>query len=253
MKKMLIAISIIVLASCNNQRSYTYDWEREQEIRDSIKKAKEDSIDRVLKDIRYKSNIAMSEDKTVLGGIYLGQSKEDYERERGKIRSELGYKSLGIGDIDLDICDAKFHKGKLYSLTLKHGYLYEEYRREYNSGAEYHPEPYIRDFIAHFENKYGMPDEKYTGYDEIRGHEKADYIHLYWVFPKKRIAIKNEAKKYGGGHDHASYTLTITIDDYNITNMIKNEAKMREEMERNRQKRIDRILDKKRTDLSNSI
>lgn len=254
MKKILLVISIIVFSSCNNtSKNYAYDWEYEQEKRDSIKKAKEDSIDRVLKDIRHKSNITMSEDKTVLGGIYLGQSKKDYERERGKIQSELGYKSLGIGDIDLDICDVKFHNGKLYSLTLRHSYLYEEYRREYNSGAEYHPEPYIRDLITHFEKKYGMPDKKYTGYDEIRGHEKADYIYLYWIFPKKRIAIKNEAKKYGGGNDHASYTLTITIDDYNITDMLENEAKMREDMERDRQKKRDSILNKKRMDLSNSI
>lgn len=251
MRKILLLITTALLASCrnNNPLPERFDWE----IEDSIKKAKEDSINRILKIVRDKANIAMSEDKTVLGAIYLGQSKKDYEKEMEKIRSELGYKSLEIGNVYLDVEEVKFHKGKLYSLTLMHDYIYREYKREYNSTPEYHPYPHIQGLITHFKQKYGQPDEEYKGTSTIRGREEADYVHMYWIFPKKRITINNEAEKYGGGAAGASYILTITIDDYNITDMLEKKAKMREEIERNRQKKKDSILDKKRQDLSNSI
>lgn len=251
MRKILLLIATALLASCrnNNPLPERFDWE----IEDSIKKAKEDSINRILKIRRDKVNITMSEDKTVLGAIYLGQSKKDYEKEMGKIRSELGYKSLEIGNVNLDVKEVKFHKGKLYSLTLMHDYIYREYKREYNSTPEYHPYPHIQGLITHFKQKYGQPDEEYKGTSTIRGREEADYVHMYWIFPKKRITINNEAEKYGGGAAGASYILTITIDDYNINDMLEKKAKMREEIERNRQKKKDSILDKKRQDLSNSI
>lgn len=197
MRKILLLIATTLLASCRNNKPLPerFDWE----IEDSIKKVKEDSISRILKNVREKANITMSEDKTVLGGIYLGQSKKDYEKVMEEIRSELGYKSLGIGNVDLDIWDVKFHKGKLYSLTLKHCYIYGEYKREYNSTPEYHPYPHIQDVITHFKQKYGQPDKEYKGTSTIRGHEEADNVRMYWIFPKKRITINNEAEKYGGG------------------------------------------------------
>lgn len=248
---MLAAVSVGTFTSCgnNNNRPIRYSWE----IRDSIEKAKEDSINRVLRVIRDSAEIAMSENSTVLRGIYLGQNKGDYEKQLGKIRSEIGSTTLEIGNINLRIWDEKFHNGKLYSLTLKHDYLYKEYKREYNSTPEYHPYPHIKDLITHFENKYGLPDKKYSGYDEVRGHEKADYLHMYWMFPKKRIRIKNEAEKYGGGNGHASYILTITIDDNNITDMIEKEKKRREKEQRKERERKDSILNKKKQDLSNTI
>ncbi len=251
MKCFLLFVALYVFASCRNSnpQPIKFDWE----IEDSIKKVKEDSINRVLKNIRDRADSTMADDKTVLGKIYLGQNRKDYERELKKIRAELGYTALKIGDIDLDIWDEKFHNGKLYSLTLKHDYIYGEYRREYNSGAEYHPEPYIRDLITHFKKKYGLPDDEYSGYDEVRGHERADYIRMYWMFPQKRISIKNEAEKYGGGSAGASYILTITIDDYNITTMLENEKREREKTEKMKKEKEDSILNKKKQDLSNTI
>ncbi|MBO5024854.1 MAG: hypothetical protein J6C86_01770 [Bacteroidaceae bacterium] len=248
---LLLFVLSIALTSCGNEnyKHERFDWE----IEDSIKKAKEDSINGFLKKIRDKADTIMSEDKTVFRGIYLGQNRKDYEKELKRIQADFGYTALKIGDIGLDIWDAEFHHNKLYSLTLKHDYIYREYRREYNSGAEYHPEPYIRDLITHFKKKYGLPDDEYSGYDEIRGHERADCIRMYWVFPKKRITIKNKAEKYGGGTAGASYVLTIKIDDYNITNMLENEKREREKAEKKKRDKEDSILNKKRTDLSNTI
>ena len=52
---------------------------------------------------------------------------------------------------------------------------------------------------------------------------------------RMRIGHISFVKMYGGQYDYAPYTLTITIDDYKIANMLIEEKEKRDSLDRIRQ------------------
>ena len=58
---------------------------------------------------------------------------------------------------------------------------------------------------------------------------------------------------YGGENDYAPYVLTITIDDYKIANMIKEEKERRDSIDKVKQEQIEAREKKRIYNISRTI
>lgn len=249
MKKIFLAISIIVFVSCNNQnKNHTYDWEYEQKIRDSIKKAKEDSVILSQKLRRDSINAIMekSDHRQVVGGIRLGQTSQEYNAALNNIRKSIGYAGIKFDDTVLSIDNPKFFDGEPYSVEMKYTYLYKPYRRVYNDTPKFNPTPFINPIISHFEDKYGKSDYRNEYWSEIRGHEEALNCNACWIFPQKRISIINKAAQYSKDAECATYTLTILFENPVISDRLYEIANKKKELEEER--RLKRVKEKERAE-----
>ena len=246
---LILCLCMFTNTSCNKTVGNTSYWV----IEDSLRQLEQDSIIKELNRKRQKADSLMKNDACVVGDIKLGQTKRKYDEIVKLMESEIGYDGIGIDNIRLIICDEKFYKGKLYSVTLRHSYLYPEYRAEYNSSPYYNPEPYIKPVISHFENKYGRADYNYECENEIRGHEVAVEIRKVWTFPKKRITITNKAKQYGGGPEHADYELQIVIDSPEIADEIEKQERLKAQERERKIKEKEKALEIKRQKLFNTM
>ena len=246
---LVLCLCIFTNTSCNEQaRNVPY-----LETEDSLRKLEQDSIINELNNKRLKADSLMRNDICVVGDIKLGQTKSEYEKIIKQMESEIGYDGVGFDDMKLLICDEKFYKGKLYSVTLRHSYLYPEYRTEYNSRPYYNPESYIKPVISHFENKYGRADYNYECENEIRGHERAVSIRKVWMFPKKRITITNKAAQYGGGTEHADYELQIVIDSPELADEIEQKERLKAQEKERKVREKEKALETKRQNLFNTL
>lgn len=246
---LILWLCMFANTSCNKTVGNTPYWV----IEDSLRQLEQDSIINELNNKRLKADSLMRNDICVVGDIKLGQTKREYEKIIKQMKSEIGYDGVGFDDMKLLICDEKFYKGKLYSVTLRHSYLYPEYRAEYNSSPYYNPEPYIKPIISHFENKYGRADCNEEHEDEIRGHEVAVEIRKVWTFPKKRITITNKAAQYGGGTEHADYELQIVIDSPGLADEIEQKERLKAQEKERKVREKEKALETKRQNLFNTL
>ncbi len=255
MKNILLAIVCLFLISCSNKNNHVYDWEREKEIRDSVNKAKEDSIILSKKLRRDSINAIMTktDHRQVVGGIKLGQTSQEYSAALKNIRRSVGYVGVKFDDVVFDIENPKFLHGELYSVEMRYSYLYKPYRRVYNDIPSFNPTSFINPIIHHFEDKYGVPDYEKEYWSEIRGYEKALNCNVRWDFPKKRITIINEAAKHSKDAECATYTLKILFENPAISDKLYEIEKKKKEIEEERRLKRRKEIEKAEDNLLNTI
>jgi len=255
MKQIVNALFMIFIVSamslsCKNSTTPTKPY---WEIEDSIKKAEEDSVTRVLKQKRQRVEPKENKNDTIWGGVVIGQTRKEYDKALAGIEKSVGYKSISFGDITLYPQNAKFHKGKLYSLEFEHTYYYRPHRANYNSTPYFNPMPYIKPIITHFEEKYGLSDFKDEYTHDIRGREKAVDFKEVWIFSNKRITISNEAEQYSNDPQCASYILKIIIDSPQIANEIEEAENKERKIKEEKAKQAEEERQKKEKELLNTL
>ena len=256
MKKIFLAIVCLFLISCNNtSKNYSYDWEHEQEMRDSIKKAKEDSVILSKKLRRDSINMVMlkSDHRKVVGEIRLGQTSKEYNIALSNIWKSVGYAGVKFDDTVLRIDNPKFFDGELYSVEMKYTYLYKPYRRVYNDTPKFNPTPFINPIISHFEDKYGESDYRNEYWSEIRGHEEALNCNVCWKFPQKRISIINKAAQYSKDAECATYTITIIFENPTISDMLYEMEKKKKKLEEERRLKREKEKERAEYEILNTI
>ena len=239
MKFLFAFILFISLTCCNINKKHSLSYLGMEEKYEKEKRIEKEAYEKSLKIRRVKMDSLMKDNITIIGDLKLGMSKSDCKRIINKIGNQYGYVDVKYGDVSLTLSNTEYYKGRLYSVSFTNDYLYGAYKSEYNSYPEYHPYPYFKDVVLHFENKYGNADYKgtYTAYTHET--QKADNFYICWIFSKKRICISNVVEMYGGKYDYAPYVLTITIDDYKISNMLKEEKERRDSLNKERQEQIE--------------
>lgn len=239
MKFLYFFILYTSLTCCNINKQPSLSYLEMEEKYEKEKRIEEEEYPKSLIIKRVKMDSLMKDNITIIGDLKLGMSKSDCKRIINNIGGQYGRVVVEYGDVYLTLSNTRYYKGKLYSVSFTNDYLYGAYKSDYNSNPEYHPYPYFEDVVLHFENKYGKADYKktYTGYT----HETqiADNFYICWIFSKKRICISNVVEMYSGKYDYAPYVLTITIDDYKIANMLKEEKERRDNLYKVEQEQIE--------------
>ena len=225
----------ITFTCCNNNKQYSLSSLELEEKYGKETEAKERAYEKKLEKKRAEMDSLMKENIVVIGDLKLGMSKTECDRIQKKLSNRYGSVEVKYGEVSLTLSNTEYYKGKLYSVSFSHDYLYGAYKSDYNSSPEYHPYQYIEDVVSYYENKYGKADYKDTHTSYTHETQKADNFYIYWKFSKKRISISNVVEMYGGQYDYAPYILTITIDDYRITNTLKEEKERRDSLDRIRQ------------------
>lgn len=253
MKLLFLFILYISLTCCNINKQHSLSYLEMEEKSEKEKRIEEEAYQKSLKIKRVKMDSLMKDNITIIGDLKLGMSKSDCKRIINNIGDQYGSVEVKYGDVSLTLSNTEYYKGKLYSVSFTTDYLYGAYKSDYNSNPEYHPYPYFEDVVSHFENKYGKADYKntYTGYTHET--QKADNFYICWIFSKKRIGISNVVEMYGGENDYAPYVLTITIDDYKIANMIKEEKERRDSIDKVKQEQIEAREKKRIYNISRTI
>ena len=252
MKFLYFFVLYTSLTCCNVNKQHSLSYLEIEEEYEKEKRIEEEAYEKRLKIKRVKMDSLMKDNITIVGELKLGMSKSECDRIIKKL-SQYGSVNVKYGKVFLTLSNTEYYKGKLYSVSFTTDYLYGAYKSDYNSNPEYHPYPYFEDVVSHFENKYGKADYKntYTGYTHET--QKADNFYICWIFSKKRIGISNVVEMYGGENDYAPYVLTITIDDYKIANMIKEEKERRDSIDKVKQEQIEAREKKRIYNISRTI
>ena len=235
MKLIYFFVLYTSLTCCNVNKQHSLSYLEIEEEYEKEKRIEEEAYEKRLKIKRDKMDSLMKDNITIVGELKLGMSKSECDRIIKKLSNQYGSVDVKYGKVSLTLSNTEYYRGKLYSVSFTNDYLYGAYKREYNSSPEYHPYPYIKDVVLHFENKYGKADYKNTYTSYTHESQEADNFYICWKFGKKRIIISNVVEMYGGQYDYAPYILTITIDDYIIANMLKEEKERRDSLDRIRQ------------------
>ena len=235
MKFLYFFVLYTSLTCCNFNKRHSLSYLEIEEEYEKEKRIEEEAYEKRLKIKRVKMDSLMKDNITIVGELKLGMSKSECDRIIKKLSNQYGSVDVKYGKVSLTLSNTEYYRGKLYSVSFTNDYLYGAYKREYNSSPEYHPYPYIKDVVLHFENKYGKADYKNTYTSYTHKSQKADNFYICWKFGKKRVIISNVVEMYGGQYDYAPYILTITIDDYIIANMLKEEKAKRDSLDRIRQ------------------
>ena len=230
MKFLYFFVLYTSLTCCNFNKRHSLSYLEIEEEYEKEKRIEEEAYEKRLKIKRVNMDSLMKDNITIVGELKLGMSKSECDRIIKKL-SQYGSVNVQYGKVFLTLSNTEYYRGKLYSVSCTHDYLYGAYQREYNRSPEYHPYPYIKDVVLHFENKYGKADYKNTYTSYTHESQEADNFYICWKFGKKRVIISNVVEMYGGQYDYAPYILTITIDDYIIANMLKEEKERRDSLD----------------------
>ena len=235
MKFLYFFVLYTSLTCCNFNKRHSLSYLEIEEEYEKEKRIEEEAYEKRLKIKRVKMDSLMKDNITIVGELKLGMSKSECDRIIKKLSNQYGSVDVKYGKVSLTLSNTEYYRGKLYSVSFTNDYLYGAYKSEYNSNPEYHPYPYFEDVVLHFENKYGKADYKNTYTSYTHESQEADNFYICWKFGKKRVIISNVVEMYGGQYDYAPYILTITIDDYIIANMLKEEKERRDSLDRIRQ------------------
>ena len=170
MKFLYFFVLYTSLTCCNVNKQHSLSYLEIEEEYEKEKRIEEEAYEKRLKIKRVKMDSLMKDNITIVGELKLGMSKSECDRIIKKLSNQYGSVDVKYGKVSLTLSNTEYYRGKLYSVSFTNDYLYGAYKREYNSSPEYHPYPYIKDVVLHFENKYGKADYKntYTSYTHER-------------------------------------------------------------------------------------
>lgn len=195
----------VMTTACNNavqhdngQKKKENQYELEKARKDSISKAKHDSIEQ----------LSSTEGRHIFGDIYLGMSEREFEIAKNKFEKEVG--SIDLCGLRFSILYYQIKEDKLLALTI---YATQsssiKIPRESNSVSDIeikHSLPHdMRDIYIHFSKKYGEADS-------IRG---LDYDYARWNYSFKIIEISSELNRtttFGNNYNFI-FDIKITYSD----------------------------------------
>lgn len=203
-------IAFTIISSCGREKGDSIKRFEEliQTLESRREKEKEQERLDSITHLRIQDSLRSEESNRILGNIYFGMSKRDYENARNKLLKECGG-YLTIDDCKFEFSNGYFDLGQLYGVKLLSNCEKINWTRICNM----------------FKEKYGPPT--FPGAPGGTFPISARY-HKYWIFDFKRIDVRFDSGAHGNDfYNHG--TVYIEIYDPHILDRIQERKQKKEE------------------------